>query len=91
MTYRNYKIIFKNIVLKKNIIFIHAYNLYEAGRQADSMMRKMGLIQHGSEYRDGARVQYYAPAEYTHRQMLKKKSDRIRMEIIDLHVNRRRK
>lgn len=89
MAYRNFKIIYKNITLKKNVVFAHAYDYFEATKIAAEPLKKLGLIIVGNSYRAGTRTYKFVGKREANRYRAPK-PDSVLVEIVDLHFNRKR-
>lgn len=91
MAYRNYKIIYKNIILKKNVMFVNAYNITEAYVKASKVLERIGLDCTDSRYDGhGGRIYHFNRKDLPSKWHYQVRSDDVIVEIVNLHFRRKK-
>jgi hypothetical protein len=87
--YRNFKIIYKNISLKKNVVFETHYCFDAAYVSVSNFMDRLGYHRTWSTHAQGTRIYRFDPKGLTARHMARNPSKSVYVEVINLHDSRK--
>ncbi len=91
MAYRNFKIIYKNISLKRNVVFVTAYDQHEAYKLGVAPLLALGYENVSSSFRKlVVRTYTLMPRSQTYDLIAKKPNLAVTLEIVNLHFNRKK-